>query len=145
MNKFKSILLGLVLSLSFAQAYNNGPEVSLPVAYQAEPPAPFSLAGHYSFARKEWSAVAIKGFDTLWSDLGGRKGFNIELFGLVGGNGASAIVGGGIGLVIPLHERISVGFGLTLSKSGNSTESFFSNLKDIEFGGTASVTYQVRF
>lgn len=114
--------------------------------FQEEPPAaPFSLAGNYSFSRRELSAVAIKSFDTLWPDIGGRKGFNVDLFGMVGANAEAALIGGGIGGFLPIHPRITLGLGLTLSKRGSTFEEFFADFKGFEVGVVGSITYQVRF
>lgn len=171
--KIKSILLGIVLMFTFlgpvAQAFASDGK-SLPVkmefrddgahafmprweptvrkiltVQQNPPPEPFLLTGHYSFARKEWSAVAANSFDVLWKDLGGRKGMNVELFGLLGGSGEAAIAGGGLGLIVPLHERISLTGGLALTKRGSTFESFFTELKGIELGGWIGIAYTLPF
>lgn len=156
----KNILLCIVVMLGFAvtaPAYNNEPDVteiapkhyiSLPVVMVQEPtptPSPFALSGHYSFARREWSAIATTTFDPLYENIGGKQGFNIELYGLMGGNAEAGIIGGGIGLVYPIHPRISLRAGLDVTKRGSTFEEFIADFKGFELGGTLGVLYWMRF
>lgn len=126
--------------------------VSLPVEYTIvkvvqETPAssPWSLSGNYSFKSTDWTVVVTNTFDTPWTDLFGKKGVNIELFSMVGGSDIKAIAGGGIRLVVPIHDRISLNAGFTVFKSVNSFDSFFSNLNGFGAGFTAGVSYTTKF
>lgn len=116
-----------------------------PAYAQEEPASPFSLSARYSFARTDWSLVGTYTFDTLWSDLGGKKGFNIELYGVGGGNASASILGGGIGIVYPIHPRISITLGIDMVKRAETFQEFWSDLKGIELGGKIGFIYQMRF
>lgn len=136
--KLKPYLLGIVVMLGFISSCN--------LAYaQEEPASPVSLTARYGFDRKEWSLIGAYTFDPLWTDLGGKKGFNIELYGLAGGNANSGVLGGGLRLVYPVHPRVSLTLGLDLAKRAETFSEFFSDAKGFEFGGSVGVLYQMRF
>ncbi len=118
-----------------------------PVVNQSEPTPgePFSLSGRYAFARKEWSLVGAYTFDTLWADIGGKKGFNIELYGIGGGNANAGILGGGVGIIYPIHPRVSFTAGIDVVKRAETFQEFFADLKNIELGGKIGVQYMVPF
>jgi hypothetical protein len=107
--------------------------------------APWSIAGYYSFKRQEWSLIATNRIDVLWSDLGGRKGVNIELHGIVGGNADTGLVGGGLQLTIPLHPRITFALGAAVTKNNQTLAGMFESLAGFELGATASIVYALRF
>ena len=108
-------------------------------------PAPFSVAGHYSFSSKRWSAIATHRFDTLWSDVFGLRGWNVDLLAIAGGNADTALVGGGVQLTVPIHPRVSVGGGLALTKSGVQLGDLFANFDGFGLGATLSVSYSIPF
>ncbi len=128
MNKFKSILLGLVLSLSFAQAQE------------------WSLSGNYTLRDSNTSVVVATRFDTLWTGTGKQKGLFLDLNSLVGGNEQFATYGGSATLRWQALDRVSFTLGPSITKSGGTLQDLFKDFK-FDFGVNFGVWYvsPVRF
>jgi hypothetical protein len=122
--------------------------IAMPTVARAQDPPPdtrFSLAANYSFERKQWSAVATSQIDSLWVGALGIKGSSIDLKALVGGDADVIIAGGAVVFSVPIHERIRIGLGISLTKNQPNLDEFFKSFAGFELGGVASLEYQLRF